>query len=331
MVWDLRFRAMGTRAHLLVDGPPELLASACRQVERLDRLWSRFAADSDVSRLNEARGEAVRVEPETVELLARAHEGWRTTGGLFDPTLLNEVVAAGYDRDFDEVRAGGGGPAPATPPARPADGYGVVLDADAGTASVAPEVGFDSGGIGKGLGADMVADRLLAEGAERAMVNLGGDLRAAGEAGDKRWKVGIDNPFDPKGPAALQLELADGGLATTTSLVRRWKQGGGARHHLIDPRSGRPAESRLASVTAIARRGWQAEVLAKAAFLSPPDRALALLSEHDATGFVVDLDGRIHPAPGLEPHLVVPLAKIASVSLRQRALAKTRIRLPGGR
>lgn len=72
MIWDLRFRAMGTRTHLLVDGPPELLPPACRQVDRLDRLWSRFVADSDVSRLNRAGDSAVPVEPETAELLARA-------------------------------------------------------------------------------------------------------------------------------------------------------------------------------------------------------------------------------------------------------------------
>lgn len=329
MIWDLRFRAMGTRAHLLVEGAPELLAPACHQVERLDRLWSRFVDDSDVSRLNRAGGSAVRVAPETGELLARAHEGWRMTGGLFDPTLLNEVVAAGYDRDFDEIRAGGGGPPPATAPARPAGGgYAVSLDTADRTASVAPGVGFDSGGIGKGLAADMVAESLLSEGAARAMVNLGGDLRAVGGPDRKPWKVGVDNPFDPSGPSALQLELSDRGLATTTSLVRRWRQGGEERHHLIDPRTGRPSESRLAAITVIAERGWQAEVLAKAAFLAPPSRALELLAENDATGLLFDLEGRIQPAPGVEPHLTDPPQKVAAISLKDRALDKARVRIP---
>lgn len=103
MIWNLRFRAMGTRAHLLVEGEPELLPPACRRIERLERLWSRFIADSEVSRLNGAGGAAVPVAPETAELLARAEEGWRMTEGQFDPTL-RELIAAGYDRDFDEVR-----------------------------------------------------------------------------------------------------------------------------------------------------------------------------------------------------------------------------------
>jgi thiamine biosynthesis lipoprotein len=331
LIWDLRFRAMGTRTHLLVDGPPELLPPACRQVERLDRLWSRFIDDSDVSRLNRAGDAGLRVEPETAELLARAHEGWRMTGGLFDPTLLNEVIAAGYDRDFDEIRAGGGGPAPATAPGRPAGGgYPVSLDAATSTAAITPGVGFDSGGIGKGLAADMVAEALVSEGAARAMVNLGGDLRAVGGPERKPWKVGVDNPFDPSGPSALQLELADGGLATTTSLVRRWRQGGEERHHLIDPRTGRPSESQLAAVTVIAERGWQAEVLAKAAFLSPPDGALELLAENGATGLLFDLAGRIRLAPGVEPHLTAPPRKVAAVSLKDRAL-EARVRIPPSR
>ena len=330
MTWDLRFGAMGTRAHLLVEGEPELLAPAARQVERLEQLWSRFIDGSDVSLLNRAGGAAVPVEPETAELLARAVEGWRMTGGLFDPTLLNEVIAAGYDRDFDEVKAGGGGPVPARMPTRPGgEELPLRLDPGASTASVAAEVGFDSGGIGKGLGADLVAERLLAEGAKRALVNLGGDLRALGGSEGKPWKVSVDNPFDPKGPPAVRLQIADRGLATSTSLIRRWQQGGAERHHLIDPRSGRPAEARLASVTVIAAHGWQAEALAKGAFLSTPEAALELLAENGATGLLVDLDGRIHPAPGLDPFLLTPPQKLAAAKLKERAMAKrARIRIP---
>jgi len=328
LIWNLRFRAMGTRAHLLVEGEPESLPPACRRIERLERLWSRFIADSEVSRLNRAGGTAVPVSPETAELLRRAEEGWRMTGGLFDPTLLNELIAAGYDRDFDEVREHGGGPAQAT--RRPAGGdYPVTLDDAGSTASIAAEAGFDSGGVGKGLAADMVAESLASDGAARALVNLGGDLRAIAGPDRKPWKVDVDNPFDRAGPAALTLEIANRGLATTTSLVRRWRQGGEERHHLIDPRTGRPAESPLASVTVIAAHGWQAEVLAKAAFLSPPADALQLLADNAATGLLIDSEGRIHLAPGIEPHLTLPPRALDNVSLKDRALgAKTKIRLP---
>ena len=331
MVWDLRFRAMGTRAHVLIEGPPELLPLACREIDRLDRLWSRFIADSDVSRLNGAGGSPVEVAPATVELIARAAEGWQITEGLFDPTLLNEVVAAGYDRDFDEVRATGGGPAPARAPLRPAaPGLPVLVDPASSRASVAVEVGFDSGGIGKGLGADLVADALRHEGATAAMVNLGGDLRAAGAPADGPWKVGLDNPFEPTAPPPVQLVLRDGALATSTSLVRRWRQHGEERHHLIDPRTGRPCESDVASVSVVADQGWRAEALAKAALLVGVERALPLLTANGATGLVVDWQGRIHPAPGLQPYLSMPERQLASITLKQQTVSRFQIRIPAG-
>jgi thiamine biosynthesis lipoprotein len=331
MVWDLRFRAMGTRAHVLIEGPPELLPLACHEIDRLERLWSRFIADSDVSRLNRAAGAPVEVEPVTIELITRAAEGWRITEGLFDPTFLNELVAAGYDRDFDDIRTDGGGQAPTAAPLRPlGPDLPVSVDAGSSTASVAAEVGFDSGGIGKGLGADLVAASLRREGASAAMVNLGGDLRAAGAPADGPWKVGLDNPFNPAGPSAVQLVLRDGALATSTSLVRRWRQHGEERHHLIDPRTGRPCESDVASVSVVADEGWRAEALSKAALLVGVERALPLLAANAATGLVVDWQGRIHPASGIQAYLSIPERQLASIVLKDQAVSRFQIRVPAG-
>jgi FAD:protein FMN transferase len=330
MVWDLRFRAMGTQAHVLVEGPPELLPLACREIDRLERLWSRFIADSEVSRLNSAGGAPVEVGPDTIELIERAAEGWRITGGLFDPTLLNEVIAAGYDRDFDDVRDHGGGPPSAAAPARPAGpGFPVSVELESSTASFAAEVGFDSGGIGKGLGADLVAASLRREGASAVLVNLGGDLRAIGAPASGPWKVGLDNPFDLSAPSPVQLVLIDRALATSTTLVRRWKQGGEQRHHLIDPRTGRPCESDVASVSVVADRGWRAEALAKAALLVGVDQALPLLAANGATGLIVDWQGRVHPGSGIQPYLSIPERRLASIVLKgQPAVSRFEIRLP---
>jgi thiamine biosynthesis lipoprotein len=331
MVWDLRFRAMGTRAHLLIEGPPELLPLACREIDRLERLWSRFIAESDVSRLNRAAGVPVEVAPATIELIARAAEGWRLTEGLFDPTLLNELVAAGYDRDFDDVRSGGGGPAPAAAPVRPSGReFPVWVETESSTASVAAEVGFDSGGIGKGLGADLVAAALRREGATAALVNLGGDLRALGAPADEPWRVDLDNPFEPAGPPAAELLLSDGALATSTSLVRRWLQQGVERHHLIDPRTGGPCESDVASVSVVADSGWRAEALAKAALLVGLDRGRSLLTANSATGLLIDWQGRVHPAPGIQAYLSVPERQLASIRLKDRAVSRFQIRIPAG-
>lgn len=174
------------------------------------------------------------------------------------------------------------------------------------TASVAAEVGFDSGGIGKGLGADLVAGSLRRAGATAVLVNLGGDLRAIGAPASGPWKVGLDNPFDISAPSPVQLVLTDRALATSTTLVRRWKQGGEQRHHLIDPRTGRPCESDVASVSVVADRGWRAEALAKAALLVGVDQALPLLAANGATGMIVDWQGRVHPGSGIQALPVDP-------------------------
>src|SRR5688572_21518950 len=107
---------MGTEVHLVAVGAPAgALDRARRRVAALERRWSRLGEASDVSRLNRAAGEPVAVSPETVTLLELAIEGWRLTGGRFDPTVLPALVAAGYDRTFTEVAAD---PAAATRPAR---------------------------------------------------------------------------------------------------------------------------------------------------------------------------------------------------------------------
>ena len=219
---ELRFRAMGSDAHVLVNGPAGLLQVARDRVEKLERRWSRFRPDSEISRLNALAGSPMAVSPETLGLM---------------------------------------------------------------------------GGIGKGYAADLVVEELRAAGAAGVCVNLGGDLRAEGRApGGGSWVVGIEHPLRP-GPAAT-VTLAGGAVATSSRIRRAWGPAGDRRHHLIDPVTGWPAGSGLAAVTVLAARGWQAEVLAKAAFLGGLDRGRALLTAAGADGLLVDDHGRLHPSGG---------------------------------
>ena len=100
------FAAMGSHAHVLVVGAPDLLAQAVERVADLERRWSRFVPTSDISRMNAAEGETVAVSPETYLLVSRAVEAWRLTDGLFDPTVLPALAAAGYDRSFSDPACG---------------------------------------------------------------------------------------------------------------------------------------------------------------------------------------------------------------------------------
>jgi len=293
---------MGTTAHLVVvDGDPGLADRAVGELEDLEARWSRFRPDSEISRLNERPGIPVVVSPATFELVERAVEGRRLTGGRFDPTLLPELRAAGYDRSFELVGPGPGATGSAEVAASPcvglrrSDGSGsepIHLDPIARTVQLGPGVELDPGGNGKGLAADLVADALLARGARGALVNLGGDLRAVGSApeGDG-WVVAVADPTDPDRIVAT-VALAAGAVASTWRTKRTWAgPGGTARHHLIDPATGLPAASGLAGVTILTALGWQAEVLAKAAFLAGPVEGAALLATNGAAGLLFADDG----------------------------------------
>ena len=163
-------------------------------------------------------------------------------------------------------------------------------------------LGFDPGGIGKGLAADLVSDELVRAGADGVCVNLGGDLRVRGSAPDGRaWTVSVDHPGQ-RTPIAL-VGLADGAVATSTTLRRRWVVDGVARHHLIDPRTGAPSSSDLALVAVVAGSAWMAEVLAKGVLLRGGPHPFDLVDGTGAHALVIDRDGRVSASAGLSAHL----------------------------
>ena len=292
------FRAMGTDVTVLaLGGRSDLGARAAEAIERLEEKWSRFRPGSELCAVNDAAPDPVVVSAETYALVERAVDAWRRTDGRYDPTVLPAVVAAGYDRDFDAVVAEG--PGPVHEPA-PAPGCaGIVLDPVVRTVAVPRGVAIDLGGIGKGYAADLVSRELGAD-ADGVLVNLGGDLRARGDAPEPHgWVVAVDDPLDT-GATGL-LAIREGAVATSTRLRRAWRRDGYELHHLIDPRTGRPASSGLASVTIVAGEAWRAEVVAKAVFVGG-DGGAAVVGDWDVTGLLVHDDRRVEELPGLAPY-----------------------------
>jgi thiamine biosynthesis lipoprotein len=294
---ELRFRAMGSDVHLVVHGPVELVEYGRELVDDLERRWSRFLPDSEVTRLNERAGRWTHVSRQTAELVERALDGWRATDGRFDPTVLGDVVRAGYDRSFERLAdLPADRPAPATDLELGAGGIAVATG-DELAVYLPAGVGFDPGGVGKGLAADLVADRISAEGAAGVLVNIGGDLRALGYAPHgEDWVVDLD-PTASGHPVAT-VSLDQGAVATSTTLRRRWRTEGAGRHHLIDPATGRPAQRGVVAASVLAARGWQAEVLAKAALVAGVADGLELLVAAGTDGILVDELGGLHPTPG---------------------------------
>ena len=130
------------------------------------------------------------------------------------------------------------------------------------------------------------------------LVNLGGDLRALGAAPEPHgWVVAVDDPLDTG--ATGTLSLTEGAIATSTRLRRAWQRDGSALHHLIDPRTGRPATSGLVSVTVVTGEAWRAEVLAKAAFIAGPAAGGRVITESGGTGLLVHDNGRVVDLEGL--------------------------------
>jgi thiamine biosynthesis lipoprotein len=284
---------MGCRATVLVvGGPADLVATVAERVRSLEQRWSRFVASSDISAANARPGVPVAAAPESVELVRRSALARIITGGLFDPTLLDRQLAIG------DV-ASRGDPTLRTPPPGEAIDGSLAWDDVAGTITVGR--GFDPGGIGKGLAADLAVTFALENGAAGCLVEIGGDLRAAGHppAGDA-WSVGVERPGQPAGLLQV-LWIAEGGVATSVPEARVVVDDAGvARHHLLDPRTGRPAETDVRSATVLSGAGWIAEALAKAVVLAGRADGMALVHRTGAEALVLDHEGVVHTTPGLE-------------------------------
>lgn len=304
--WSLRLRAMGCDADVRGYGSPASAAVVASLLARLERCWSRFDPDSDLAALNSADADEVEVPVLLAAAVRRAVIAWHATGGAFDPTVHDALVASGYDRTFDEVSAR---PlAAAVPSGAPAPGCAAIdvaldgevehrhlLDERAPLATVrrAAGVRFDLGGIGKGMAADLVADALCGDGCRSAIVSLGGDVAVRGDVPDGGFVVPVLDPWTD-GVLTSVVLARPGAVVTTSTRRRRWQvQGGGWAHHVIDPSSGLPAETDIAAVVAVAAEAWWAESVAKAALVVGSNSGAALLAEQGIDALMIGSDTEV--------------------------------------
>jgi thiamine biosynthesis lipoprotein len=275
------FAALGTTAVVIVDGDPRDADEAQRLLAawlgRVDRALSRFRPDSDLVRANERAGRPTRVDPLLVEAAAAGLAAAQATGGLVHPLLGGALRAAGYDRTFELVagRTVRVRPAPRTVPWRQ-----LVVDAAASTIVVPPGAELDLGSTGKAWAADRAAAAIAAAVGAGVLVSLGGDVAVAGPAPGDGWPVRIADdhaaPLDGAGPVVA---IAGGGLATSGTSVRRWRTTAGPAHHVLDPRTGRPADTPWRTATVAAATCVDANAAATAALVLGR-RAPRWLAEH---------------------------------------------------
>ena len=233
-------RCMASTFELILVNPSHgAVASAKETAEHLEALWSRFLPTSEVTRFNRGECTASELSPETLLLFKRITAAKAATDGLFDAQVLTDLLRAGYGRSVETNLV-----APIVPPGS-----------------------IDPGGIGKGLAADLIVEKLRSDGCGGVLVNIGGDISVSGTPPSAEgWVVAIEYPEDPE-RIVTNIVIDEGGLCTSSTRSRRWTRGNEEPHHLIDPRTGEPSRSDVAAATVVAHNACEAEAWAKAALL----------------------------------------------------------------
>ncbi|MCL6637066.1 MAG: FAD:protein FMN transferase [Alicyclobacillus sp.] len=301
------FPALGTEVEVLIwtdaqdDAVQPALVSVEQWFRQAERRLSRFDPASEVSRLNRQPGVWQTVSQATAHVLRLARWAQRSSGGLFHPGLGGVLAQLGYQRSFAQLTA------PVTPgtevyaaqssveatPRQTGSGSGPSVPAEPFQVStyrcqacVTPGAQVDLGGIGKGWIVEQAALALQAQGWANFVVNAGGDLVCSGQCGERPWQVGI---ADPAPPHADVLTLTVSSLAVATSGIykRRWVHAGREVHHVLDPRTGRPADTDVMSCTVLHERLVAAEMMAKAALILGSTAGVAWLQARHTRGWVV--------------------------------------------
>jgi thiamine biosynthesis lipoprotein len=262
-------RALGCAARLVVTNPRAVrlaelaVAGVLREI---DDSCSRFRADSELSLLNASPEREVALSPTLAAALAVALRAARLSDGAVDPTVGSAVVAAGYDRDFALVPADGEA-VRLTGSAVP--GWRAVrLDLTRRTARLPRGVRVDLGATAKALAADLAAEAALRAAGGAVLVSLGGDVAMRGEPPPGGWRIQVsEDSAAPLADGVEAIRATAGGVATSSTTVRRWRRGGDTLHHLIDPRTGLPADGPWRTATASAATCVDANIASTAAIV----------------------------------------------------------------
>ena len=299
------WRALGTLVQVVVTDPEKLAqarALLAADLDEVDIACSRFRPDSEICSLRTAGGRPVQVSPLLAEAIEVALRGARLTEGDVDPTVGGAMSAVGYDRDFDRI--------PRTGPPLALTSQAVSSRAVPGWREVHLEhrmltmpagVQLDLGATAKAWAADRSAARIGAQLGCGVLVSLGGDIAVAGPAPETGWRIRVQDvtgsPDDPPVGPYAQIAIRDGGLATSSTTARRWQRGGDVLHHILDPRTGRPAEAVWRTVSVAARTCADANIASTAAVIRGRD-ALGWLARLALPARLVDTTGVVFTVAG---------------------------------
>lgn len=297
------WRALGTLVQLVVTDPgalPEARRLLEKDLAEVDAACSRFRADSEIRAL---KGGRQTISPLLAEAIAVALRAARLTDGDVDPTVGAAMSAVGYDRDFEKIEPNG---PPLRLTVRKVPGWREVR-LDGQTLTMPAGVQLDLGATAKAWAADRSAARIAARLGGGGLVSLGGDIAVAGPAPDGGWRIRVQDvtgaPGDPPGGPYALIAIRDGGLATSSTAARRWQRGGDVLHHILDPRTGLPAEPVWRTVSVTAGSCADANAASTAAVIRG-HRALGWLAQLGLPARLVDATGVVFTVAGWPDHPV---------------------------
>ncbi len=294
------FRALGSQINIWLESGPSwqaILAKVPHWIEAYEARLSRFRPTSELSKLNERPNEWVAVSEVLWKNIALAWEACDISEGLYNPLVLPALIAAGYDRSFDNLDTASAQTHQAPRVTIP-DWRKIKFDTQTQRVNIPGPI--DLGGSAKGWIASQIANKLAVYGS--CLVDLGGDMVARQHPDyPVDWDVQVYDPFNPDNPVAL-VNLSEGAIVTSGIDYRHW---GENQHHLIDPRSGKPAQSDVVSVTIIHPDAIYAEAYAKAVLIDGSLRGLSWLMEETlAAGLVITKDSRVLASSNMQSFIL---------------------------
>lgn len=291
------FFAMDTYMTLTVYGEngDEALKSAEKKVKGLEMLWSATEEGSEVYAINHSGGSAVTVSDETKDLLAFSLSMAAETDGVLDPTVYPVLLAWGFTTGENRIPE-------EEELQRLLQDMGYERIKVEGNEVTVPEgMQLDMGAFGKGYTGDVLTNILWEAGITSALLDLGGNIQAIGSKPDgSRWRVGIRDPFDKEGYLGV-IEIADEAVVTSGSYERYFTGEDGKRYgHIIDPSTGYPAESGLASLTVVAKEGKLGDALSTALFVMGKEKAENFWRERgDFDMILITEEGELYLTEGI--------------------------------
>ena len=288
---------MGTVVEItLKEDNPRAAEAAFEEIARLEGLLSSYRKDSELSRINRAAPQPVKVSPEVFNVVVIALKLCALTGGAFDPTVGPLVELWGFK--------GGSGVVPTKEQIEERLGLvgcgAVVAERDSQTIALKRRgMELDTGGVAKGYIVDRAVDVLKEHGIGWAIVNAGGDVTLYSKDPSERFRVGIRHPEDPDGLLGT-LSIGSGSVATSGDYERYFVKDGVRYHHILDPRTGMPARG-IRSVTVVATEAYLSDGLATALFVMGKEAAVELVERLDGVdAVIVDEEGGLYVSGGLK-------------------------------